>query len=66
MAMKILIDWDLCESNFVCNDVCPDVFRVDEAKDELVVVEECISESIREDIEKAALTCPKGAIELCE
>ena len=29
--MKIVIDYDLCEANAVCMDVCPECFRVEEA-----------------------------------
>ena len=30
MGMKIVVDYDLCEANAVCMDVCPECFRVEE------------------------------------
>ena len=30
--MKIVIDYDLCEANAVCMDVCPECFRVEEQR----------------------------------
>jgi len=66
MALKIVMDWDLCESNFVCNDACPDVFGIDEEKDELVIVMETVPDELCGDVEKAANMCPKGAIGLSE
>ena len=66
MSLKIVIDWGLCESNFECNDACPDLFKVDDVKDELVVSEAAVPEALIEQAEKAAARCPKGAITLRE
>ncbi len=37
--MKIVIDYDLCEANAVCMDVCPECFRVEEDDTLTVLVE---------------------------
>jgi len=66
MSLKIVMDWDLCESNFECNDACPELFKVDEAKDELVVFEGSVPEALTADAESAAARCPKGAITLVD
>ena len=66
MSLKIVVDWDLCESNFECNDACPDLFKVDDAKDELVVFEGVLSEALIAEVESAAARCPKGAITLVD
>ena len=37
--MKIVVDYDLCEANAVCMDVCPECFRVEEDDSLTVLIE---------------------------
>ena len=64
MSLKIIVDWDLCESNFICHDFCPEVFTIDKEKDELIVIEEMIEKIDQETIYQAETRCPKGAISI--
>jgi ferredoxin len=64
-AMKIVIDYDLCEANAVCMDVCPECFRVEE-DDTLTVLIERPPESLRAKVEEAVRLCPRQAISLVE
>ena len=59
--MKIVIDYDLCESNAVCMNVCPECFRVEE-DDTLTVLLESPGEDLRAKVEEAARLCPRQAI----
>ncbi len=63
--MKIVVDYDLCESNAVCMDVCPDCFRVEE-DDTLTVLVESPPENLRVKVEEAVRLCPRQAISLEE
>jgi ferredoxin len=63
--MKIVIDYDLCEANAVCMDVCPEVFRVEE-DDTLTVLIPSPPESLRAKVEEAVRLCPRQAISLVE
>jgi len=65
MAMKIVVDFDLCQSNAVCMAVEPTVFEV---RDDgyLYVLNETPSEELRPKMEEAARTCPTGAITIQE
>jgi len=63
--MKIVVDFDLCESNAVCMDVCPECFRVEE-DDTLTVLVEEPPESLRGKVEEAVRLCPRQAISLQE
>lgn len=63
MAIKVNVDFDLCESNAVCMDVAPEVFEVRD-DDFLYVLQENPDESLREKVELAAERCPKQAISL--
>ena len=63
--MKIVIDYDLCEANAVCMDVCPEVFRVEE-DDTLTVLIEKPPETLRAKVEEAVRLCPRQAISLVE
>jgi ferredoxin len=63
MPMKVVVDFDLCEANAVCMDVCPEVFRVEE-DDTLTVLIEEPPESLRSKVEEAVRLCPRQAISL--
>ena len=64
-AMKIVIDYDLCEANAVCMDVCPECFRVEE-DDTLTVLIVNPPESLRSKVAEAVRLCPRQAISLKE
>jgi ferredoxin len=63
--VKIVVDYDLCESNAVCMDVEPSVFEVDD-NDELQILDEHPDESLRPKMEEAVRRCPKQAISIQE
>ena len=59
--MKIVVDYDLCEANAVCMDVCSECFRVEE-DDSLTVLMENPPEELRGKVEEAVRRCPRQAI----
>jgi ferredoxin len=61
--MRIVVDFDLCESNALCMGIAPEVFEVRE-DDLLYVLDEHPSEDLREKILMAVRTCPKNAISI--
>ena len=61
--MKIVVDYDLCEANAVCMDVCSECFRVEE-DDSLTVLMENPPESLRGKVEESVRLCPRQAIAL--
>jgi ferredoxin len=63
--MKVVVDFDLCESNAVCMDVCPEVFKVDD-DDMLQILIENPPSSLRARVEEAVRLCPRQAISLLE
>lgn len=63
--MKIVVDYDLCESNAICMQVAPEVFEVRD-DDFLYVLNENPDESMREKMQEAAQRCPKQAIAIAE
>ena len=63
--MKVVVDYDLCESNALCMDAAPEVFEVRE-DDNLYVLQEEPSESLRAKVEQAARVCPKQAIKIID
>lgn len=60
-SMKVTVDYNLCEANALCMDVCPEVFRLTD-DDELIVLIEEPDESLRSKLEDAAQLCPRLAI----
>lgn len=63
--MKVVVDFDLCESNAVCMGICPEVFEV-RSDDFLYILDDHPSEALRPQLEEAALSCPRGAITIVD
>jgi ferredoxin len=59
--MRVVVDFDLCESNAVCMAVAPEVFEVRD-DDFLYVLQDEPPEDLRPKVEEAARRCPKRAI----
>ncbi len=63
--MRVVVDFDLCESNAVCMVVAPEVFEVRD-DDFLYVLDETPDEALRPKVEEAVRRCPKQAIAIAE
>ena len=61
--VKVVVDWDLCESNALCMAAAPEVFELQE-DDTLLVLQENPDESLRDKVEATVRACPKQAITL--
>jgi ferredoxin len=61
--MKVVVDFDLCESNALCMAAAPEVFEVRD-DDYLYVLDENPPEALRAKVEEAVKRCPKQAIKL--
>ena len=61
--MKIVVDYDLCEANAVCMDVCPECFRVEEDYS-LTVLIESPGDDLRDKVNEAVRLCPRQALSL--
>ena len=63
--MRIVVDYDRCDSNAVCMGIAPDIFEV---RDDgfLYVLDETPSADRRADVERAVALCPMQAISLLE
>ncbi len=63
--MKVVVDFDLCESNAVCMAIAPEVFEVRD-DDFLYVLNENPGEDLHDKVKEAAERCPKQAITLTD
>lgn len=61
--MKVIVDYDLCESNAVCMEAAPEVFEVRD-DDFLYLFTEEPPENQRDAVLSAIDRCPKQAITL--
>jgi ferredoxin len=61
--MRVIVDYDLCESNALCMAAAPEVFEVRD-DDFLYVLQEEPPEELRAKVEEAVRRCPKQAIRL--
>jgi ferredoxin len=59
--MKIIVDYDRCEANAICMEVCPEVFELRD-DDNLYLVTETPDESLRAKVMEAVRRCPRQAI----
>lgn len=65
MTYRVVVDYDLCESNAICMDIAPTVFEVRD-DDFLYVLTDKPGDSLRETLDNAVSRCPKQAISLVE
>ena len=65
MGWRVVVDFDLCESNAVCMGVVPEVFEVRD-DDFLYILDETPKDSLRVKVEEAVARCPKQAIAIAE
>ncbi|HMJ13645.1 MAG TPA: ferredoxin [Polyangiaceae bacterium] len=61
--MKVVVDFDVCQSHGLCMQAAPEVF---ELRDDgfLYVLQETPPEELRAKVEKATRECPTAAIRI--
>lgn len=61
--MKVVVDFDTCQSNAVCQGIAPEVFEV---RDDgyLYILQENPPEELRAKVEDAVRSCPVQAISI--
>jgi ferredoxin len=64
-SMRVVVDFDLCESNAVCMGIAPEVFEVRD-DDFLYILDETPGPELHERVRQAVERCPKQAISLAE
>ncbi|MGN6780797.1 MAG: ferredoxin [Marmoricola sp.] len=62
---KVKVDYDLCESNAMCEALAPDVFRIDD-DDFLQVDDPRVTDENRDRVQQAVAACPKSALSIVE
>jgi ferredoxin len=65
MTRKIKIDWDLCESNAMCEALAPAHYEVDD-EDMLQILDDVVTDENQALIEQTVASCPKSAISIVE
>jgi len=63
--MKIKVDFDLCESNALCEAMAPEVFELDDDDYLNLKSDETTPENLN-DVKRAVAACPRAAISLLE
>ncbi len=63
--MKIKVDFDLCESNALCEALAPMHFQIDD-DDYLQVIDENVTDETLDAVKQAVAACPKSAISLVD
>jgi ferredoxin len=65
LVMRVIVDFELCESNALCMAEAPEVFDLDE-EDQLHVLLDQPAEDLKPKVEAAARACPKAAITIVD
>jgi ferredoxin len=63
--MKVQVDFDLCESNALCEAIAPATFEIDD-DDFLQILDDKVTDENRDAIERAVASCPKSAISIVD
>lgn len=63
--MRVVVDYDLCESNAICMGILPEVFEVRD-DDFLYVLNDHPPEELRSKVMECVRSCPKQAISVEE
>jgi len=63
--MRVAVDFDLCESNGLCEGLAPDVFELDDEDFLRLKTEEVDGETVAA-VRRAVAACPKAAISLVD
>ena len=61
--MRVIVDYDKCESNAMCMAIAPEVFEVRDDDFLYVLIDEP-GEELRVKVEQAVKLCPKQALSL--
>jgi ferredoxin len=62
---RVEVDFDVCESNALCEAFAPDVFFVDD-DDELQIEDPTVTDENRPRVEQAVASCPKSALRIVD
>jgi len=63
--LRVIVDWDLCESNALCEAAAPAVFSVGD-DDMLAVHDDAAGAVDHALLQSAVMACPKQALRLAE
>ncbi len=62
---RVEVDFDVCESNALCEAFAPDVFFVDD-DDELQIEDPTVTDENRPRVSQAVASCPKSALRIVD
>jgi len=60
--MKVIIDEELCTGCGLCEETCPDIFKLNDEKDVAEVIKADYDDYGEECIQEAVESCPSEAI----
>lgn len=60
--MRVRVDPSKCQGNEVCTEICPEVFVYDGEVAHVREGMEEVTDDRREDVQRAVMGCPEGAI----
>jgi ferredoxin len=61
--MRLVVEWPLCDGNGVCTFEAPELLKLND-QDELVVVSETFGPEMEAKVQAAVRVCPKQALRI--
>lgn len=62
---KIVVNWDLCEANGICEAMAPESFEIDD-DDMMQVLDDVVTPENEAQVQRAVAGCPKSALSVVE
>jgi ferredoxin len=62
---RIVVDWDLCEANGICEAMAPESFEIDD-DDMMQVLDDVVTPGNEAQVLRAVNGCPKSALSIVE
>jgi len=63
--LKVQVDFDLCESNALCEALAPETFELGD-DDALQILDDRVTDDNVDIIERAVASCPRSAISILD
>jgi ferredoxin len=63
--LKVQVDFDLCESNALCEALAPETFELGD-DDALQILDDRVTDDNIDIIERAVASCPRSAISIVD
>ena len=66
MAVRVLVNIDLCQGHARCEEICPEVFATDAVEGKCVIATPEVPVELEDKVRLAVRNCPEGALRIAK